>query len=118
MTASDLLSLAERVERASGADAALFDAVAAAVLVPYSQEHYRFAQLVGCEAWLEAAMALLSPGSEFDLTNLYGVARAHVDMNDQYGGHHGEHLGGDIALAVVSAAVKARAAMMGEGKDG
>jgi hypothetical protein len=55
---------------------------------------------------LDAAMSLLSKGSEYDVTNLYGVARAHVGMNDEDGGHHGEHLGGNVTIALLAAALR------------
>jgi hypothetical protein len=111
---SNLLELADRVEAATGPDRKLDALIGAAVRKrapryrndpPSNPKHFT--------ASLDAAMTLLSDGSEYDLTNLYGVARAHVDMANEYGGHHGSNECGSMPLAVCAAALRARAASEG-----
>ena len=65
---------------------------------------------------LDAAMRLL-PDTEYDITNLYGVARAHVEMGNEYGGHHGTNECGSMPLAFCAAALRARHYAAGKGGD-
>lgn len=63
---------------------------------------------------LDAAVTLLVEGDEWQITNLYGIARAEANMNASKGPTYGEHKGGHMALALCSAALRARAAMAGK----
>ncbi len=62
---------------------------------------------------LDAAVTLIADGSEWQITNLYGIARAEVDMNigDHGAPSCGEHKGAVMALALCAAALRARAAI-------
>src|SRR3546814_11762890 len=60
---------------------------------------------------LDDVRALIDPADEWELTTLYGVARAAVGLNrDHQTGWpgYGEHEGGDPVRALLSAALKAR----------
>ncbi len=119
--------LVERVEAAEGPDRMLDALIAHQVGAPYgsktewaNRENGDYIVIDQCAlpytASLDAAMSLVSEGSEISLTNLYGVARATVDMNGEFGGFNGEHLGGNMTLALVAACLKARAILhRGEG---
>lgn len=60
---------------------------------------------------VDACIALaerLLPGAEFELTNIYGVARASIPLNDsRYPASDGEHKGGSLALALLDAILSA-----------
>jgi len=63
-------------------------------------------------ASLDAAISLcerLFPGTEIDITNLYGVARAGINLNLDAGPSYGEHWSGNLALAVLHATLRAKA---------
>lgn len=62
---------------------------------------------------LASAMSII-PDTEYSMTNLYGVARAHVEMANDYGGHHGESLTNYMASAFCAASLRALAYMEDE----
>lgn len=124
-----LSELIERLEKASGPDRELDLAIGLACLgwewvedgFGGEQLDFGSANLVGWSSRspipdcipsptgsIDDALTLLSEGSEISLTNLYGVARAHVDMSDELGGAYGDHEGGHLALAICIAALKAQ----------
>jgi hypothetical protein len=108
-----LLELADRCEAATGPDRELDWLIYAATCgqdTSTVEPGHRYLYGEHYTASLDDAMSLLSDGSEYDLTNLYGVARAYVDLSNEYGGHNGEHLGGNLCLAFCAAALRARAA--------
>lgn len=113
--------LIERIEGAEGESAALFwDAYRTAFPSLRSRDHsveeceksdlraYRFGRMLDAEAWLSAAEMLVPDGSEWELTTLYGVARAAVDLNSDEGPSYGSNECGSPALALAAAALKAR----------
>lgn len=59
---------------------------------------------------IDAAMSLLAPGGEINISNLYGVARVSYPLN---GGDvtpfYGEHAGGALPLAICAAALRDKA---------
>lgn len=56
----------------------------------------------------DAAMSLIDPRDELEITNLYGVARVAVGLNREGGSFYGENECGDIRLALCAAALRAR----------
>lgn len=117
----DLLKLAERVEGECAPSTWLFTEVYAACnggvlfaqpATPEFVETHRkweqFRRMIDAEAWLDAAMTLV-PDTEYDLTNLYGVARAHIELANEFGGHHGSNECGSMPLALAAAALRALA---------
>jgi hypothetical protein len=66
-------------------------------------------------ASLDAVMALMPDGMEYDITNLYGVARVSVGINCDPGPFYGENECGNMPLALLSAILKARAATANSG---
>ena len=122
MDREKLIALAERVEAASGPDREL-DAKIASLFSndvesddgdfwwgPHDQIPQRVPDFTTS---LDAAMMLL-PDTEFDMTNLYGVARVHVEMGNRYGGHYGSNECGSLPLAFTAAALRALAEGEGE----
>lgn len=131
-----LLALAARCEKDTGADNVLNRAIARAVGWGYQTpsearrknpawfhpDDCRNGQPVldslhGTDVWreplqyltsLDAALSLI-PETEYSLTNLYGVARAHVEMGNEYGGHHGSNECNSMPLAVCAAMLRALA---------
>ncbi|AVA13838.1 hypothetical protein [Sphingopyxis sp. MG] len=62
-------------------------------------------------ASMDAVRSLIDPNDEWELTTLYGVARATVGLNRDHQTSwpgYGEHQGGDPVRALLSAALKAR----------
>ncbi len=62
-------------------------------------------------ASMDAVRSLIDPNDEWELTTLYGVARATVGLNRDHQTSwpgYGEHKGGDPVRALLSAALKAR----------
>lgn len=55
------------------------------------------------------ALTMLLEGSEYEISTLYGVARVGVDLNTD-SPCYGEHKGGDVALAMCAAGLRAREA--------
>lgn len=63
---------------------------------------------------LDAAATLVSEGVEWNLTNLYGVARAEVGLNfSDISWESAARPDGNLVMALASAALKARAAVEG-----
>ena len=88
----------------------------AAVLVEKWTADGRCTYNAGCPlpaytASLDAVMALMPEGYEYDLTNLYGVARASVGLNSAPGPFYGANECGCMHLALLSAILQARLAM-------
>lgn len=126
---TDLSSLIERIEKSEGADRRLDGDIAAALsLNPEwaSKRYERQPELFGdggaglrARTWLapkltasmDAVRTLIDPADEWELTTLYGVARAAVGLNRDHQTAwpgYGEHKGGDPVRALLSAALKAR----------
>lgn len=106
----DLLKLAGRCEKATADEQhALLIEAARMVFASDHETLRRFSIMASCGAFESAALTLLDEWSEYDLTNLYGVARAHVNMVDGYGGAHGSNKCGCMALALCAAALRALA---------
>lgn len=60
-------------------------------------------------ASIDAAMTLVPEGDEFEIANLYGVARVTLGMNrNDDGPYYGEDPCGSIAIALCIAALQAR----------
>jgi hypothetical protein len=126
----ELIALAERVEALEGPDREMDALIAVAVYggetvwlqangtmevyparrAPSSNYVGGFAKhpVEAVTGSLDAAMTLAGD-TELEMTNLYGVARAHVDMAGEYGGFHGENLCGSLPLALVAACLRALA---------
>ena len=70
----------------------------------------RFLQLLDAEAWTSAVEMLVPEASEWELTTMYGIARATVDLNHgpDSGPSYGENACGSPALALAIACLKAR----------
>lgn len=63
-----------------------------------------------CGAFVDAALTLVPEGMEFEITTLYGPARVAMGLNVNHAGPwYSERLDGNIALALVTAAIRARA---------
>ena len=62
-------------------------------------------------ASLNAAVTLIGDGVEWDMTTLYGVARASVGLNLNKGPHYGKHYGALVPMTICAAALRARAAL-------
>src|ERR1700761_1836118 len=124
-----LLELAKQCEAATGPDRGLDGRIFIAI-TPGVAEAGRIDQNDGVVGWwpkdapyqaarevprytgsLDAALNLVPEGMESELTNLYGVARVAVGLNYNNGPTHGEHVGGDLCLALAAAALRARAAI-------
>lgn len=60
------------------------------------------------EACVGAAMMLLDDGSEFEMTNIYNVARATINMNIEGGIRYGENKCAVIALALAAAIMETK----------
>lgn len=103
MSKGALLELADRVEAAEGPNWQLENDIADALF-----GKQRMLKAKPYTASIDAALSLL-PDTEYSLTNLYGVARVHVEMANEYGGHHGEHLCGSMPHAIAAAALRALA---------
>ncbi|WP_267550301.1 hypothetical protein [Rhizobium rhizogenes] len=58
-------------------------------------------------ASVDAALALIGD-DEFELTNLYGVARVTVHNQGDFGPSYGSHDGGSLPIAICIAALRAK----------
>jgi len=69
-----------------------------------------FAAMLDAEAWTSAVEMLVPEASEWELTTMYGIARATVDLNHgpDSGPSYGENACGSPALALAIACLKAR----------
>lgn len=111
------MTLADKIEAAEGPSRELFQAAFEVILPAQDSKQWlevasRFVGFLRAEAWLSAAEMLVPEGSEWELTTLYGVARAAVDLNGDEGPSYGSNECGSPALALCAAALRARA---GEG---
>ena len=59
-------------------------------------------------ASIDAALTLLPLGYEYDLTNIYGVARVSVGLNCEPGPFYGANECGSVPLALLAAILRAR----------
>lgn len=57
---------------------------------------------------IDAALTLLPLGYEYDLTNIYGVARVSVGLNCEPGPFYGANECGSVPLALLAAILRAR----------
>lgn len=123
---TNLSSLIERIEKSEGADRELDGAIALSLgwtlqkmkgdARPYYRkpgvtQYYNRAEPPAYTASIDAVRSLIEPGDEWELTTLYGVARATVGLNRDHRTSwpgYGEHKGGDPVRALLSAALKAR----------
>ena len=128
--ATGLEGLAERCERAEGPDRRLDAEIACALRFPnlrpaepddfageygYSPGNIKvptgFLMSSSYTGSVDAVRTLIDSADEWELTTLYGVARAAVGLNRDQKTHwtgYGEHLGGDPVLALLAAALRAR----------
>jgi hypothetical protein len=110
---SDLSDLIARVKAASGGDREIDLDIARMMGVTvmrqrdddtgadeYTHWHYTSS--------IDDALTLLPGGYEYELTNLYGVARASVGLNCDPGPFYGSNEGGSMPLALLAAILRAR----------
>lgn len=118
-TQGPVLALIERLERATGPDRELDHAIQMVVYretisqnmaVTYFDTDPDFAKKY--TASIDAALTLLGPNPEYEITTLYGVARVGINLNhgDDGSPFYGERLDGNVPIALCTAALKARSA--------
>lgn len=118
MTSTISLSgLIERIEAAEGPDRELDQDIHELVklgLTETTDKAYNW-----CERYtasLDAARTLIDPADEWELSTIYNIARATVGLNRDHQTSwpgYGEHKGGNPTLALLSAALRARAQSQG-----
>lgn len=120
---TDLNNLIERLEAATEGSEALNRLVALAigwkeVPAPRSQWATAFIRPNGYKSpllpdWttsIDAALSLVGEGVEYEITNLYGVARVAVGLNFQSSPEYASRKDGNVILALVTASLKAHQA--------
>lgn len=114
MTDTNLMELALKVEGLTGPDREM-DANISEIVTPWLRTRpcgYVIDEVLAYTASLDAAMTLIEDGDEWDLSTVYCIARAQVGINRDHQNSwpgHGEHAGCNPVLALLAAALRARA---------
>jgi len=120
---TSLTSLIERIEAATEPDRELDCAIFCATAESPFQNYYpdcvlasqggfaariEVAEIPYFTSSIDTALTLLPLGYEYDLTNMYGVARVSVGLNCEPGPFYGANECGSMPLALLAAILRAR----------